>query len=254
MSSFKCQDCNNYETNRKYNLERHIQTKHTNVKDICKNISHKCSVCEYSTDRLYNLKRHELKHTRIKKTRLHKCFLCDYEDKSKSNVKKHVDNHETKIKLEMGRLRGLRNRYEGRLKRPTIERFDKDGNIIKVTIDYKSLLEQVIKDFDKIKQDHYKFISVNAKDRIITKFVNKQTDIYSETSSDNESEISQHDYKDIDTDDEPTNTEEEYTNRQKQILLRMKIKGLKRRIINTEDDNKAKELQKELNNLCKELI
>ena len=253
MSNFKCNDCN-YESKRKYNLERHIQTKHTNVKDICKNISHKCSVCEYSTDRLYNLKRHEVKHTRIKKTRLHKCFLCDYEDKSKSNVKKHVDNHESKIKLEMARLRGLKNRYEGRLKKPTVERFDKEGNIIKITTDYKSLLEQVIKDFDEIKQQHYKFISTNEKDRIITKLINKETDIYSETSTDNESEISQHDYKDIDTEDEPINTEEEYSIKQKQILLRMKIKGLKRRIINTEDDDKAEQLQKELNNLCNQLI
>ena len=50
----------------------------------------------------------------------------------------------------MGRLRGLRSRYQGRVNKPTVERFDKQGNIIKVTIDYKSLLEQVIKDFDKI--------------------------------------------------------------------------------------------------------
>ena len=253
MSNFKCTDCN-YESNRKYNLSRHIQTKHTKVKELCKKISHRCNICEYSTDRLYNLKRHEKKHTRIKKSKIHQCFICDYQDKSKSNVKKHVDNHENKIKLEMGRLRGLRNRYEGRLKRPTIERFDKQGNIIKVTIDYKSLLEQVIKDFDKIKQNYYKYISRNAKDRIITKLVNKETDIFSETSTDNETEISEHDYKDIDTEDEPTNTEDEYSLKEKQILLRMKIKGLKRRIINTEDDNQVDKLQKELNNLCNQLI
>jgi hypothetical protein len=253
MSSFKCTDCN-YESKRKYNLQRHIQSKHTKVKELCKKISHRCSICEYSTDRPYNLKRHEATHKRIKKTRIHKCFICDYENKSKSNVKKHVDNHESKIKLEMARLRGLRNRYQGRVNKPTVERFDKQGNIIKVTIDYKSLLEHVITDFDKIKKDHYKYISTNAKDRIITKLVNKETDIYSETSTDNESEISQHDYKDIDTEDEPVNTEEEYSHKQKQILLRMKIKGLKRRIINTEDDNQVEKLQKELNNLCKELI
>jgi hypothetical protein len=156
----------------------------------------------------------------------------------------------------MARLRGLKNRYEGRLKKPTIERFDKEGNVIKITTDYKSLLEQVINDFDKIKQDHYKFISTNEKDRIITKLINKETDIYSQTSTDteSESEISQHDYKDVDTEEEPTNTEEEYTQKQKDILLRMKIKGLKRRIINTEDDNKVEQLQKELNNLCNQLI
>jgi hypothetical protein len=185
---------------------------------------------------------------------MHQCFLCDYKDKSKSNVKKHVDNHENTIKLEMARLRGLRNRYQGRLKRPTVDRFDKEGRIIKITTDYKSLLKQVINDFDKIKQDHYKFISTNEKDRIITKLINKETDIYSQTSTESESEISQHDYKDIDTEEEPTNTEEEYTKKQKDILLRMKIKGLKRRIINTQDDNKAEQLQKELNNLCSQLI
>jgi len=253
MSSFKCEECN-YASNRKYNLQRHIKIRHTNVKELCKKISHRCNICEYSTDRPYNLKRHEATHKRIKKSKIHQCFICDYQDKSKSNVKKHVDNHETKIKLEMGRLRGLRSRYQGRVNKPTVERFDKQGNIIKVTIDYKSLLEQVIKDFDKIKQDHYKYISTNAKDRIITKLINKETDIYSETSSDNESIISQHDYKDIDTEDEAVNTEEEYTQKQKDILLRMKIKGLKRRIINTEDDNQVEKLQKELNNLCKELI
>ena len=47
---YKCISCE-YQTNKKYNIQRHKKT--------CNKINTlKCEVCEYKTDKIYNYKRH----------------------------------------------------------------------------------------------------------------------------------------------------------------------------------------------------
>lgn len=55
-----------------------------------------CNICDYETNRKYNLDRHIKKHEKVPKVKnikVYKCVDCDYTTKDKSNYNKHVKIH-----------------------------------------------------------------------------------------------------------------------------------------------------------------
>lgn len=90
---FKCETCN-YETPRKDAYQKHLVTKsHKNlVNGVKKEDKHKCLQCNYESDRLFNLNVHiQNKHSKEKEIKIdiHKCLNCDYQSDKLSNVERH---------------------------------------------------------------------------------------------------------------------------------------------------------------------
>ena len=80
--SHKCSICD-YTTSSKGNLKRHIDSIHSGKKP------HKCLICDHITSSKGNLKQHiEAVHEGKK---LFKCFICDYSTSNNGGLKRHIE-------------------------------------------------------------------------------------------------------------------------------------------------------------------